>query len=123
MHPDYSWLLVKIGEFYRQQEKWKEAQTALEEAVRLGARNPWVYEGLGFVLLRQEQWQGAATACSQAVQRAYSDESLGHIFCPLSALLASLQQDDPALLQSCVEWAGDENQRAWAQQRLQESTP
>jgi tetratricopeptide (TPR) repeat protein len=123
LRPDYSWLPVKIGEFYRQREEWAQAQASLEEAIGLGASNPWVYEGLGFVLLRQEQWQEAAAAYTQAVQLAYSDESVRHLFCPTSSLLASLQQDDPDLLQKCVEWSGDESQRAWAEQRLQELAP
>ena len=123
LHPDYGWLLVKLGEFYRQQEEWAKAQAVLEKAVGPEVRNPWVYEGLGFVLLRQERWQEAADAYAQAVQLAYSDESVGHLFCPLSGLLASLQQDDPDLLQKCVEWGADENQRAWAEERLQEVAP
>lgn len=123
LRSDYGWLLVKIGEFYRQQEEWAEAQATLEEAVGLGASSPWLYEALGFVLLRQERWQEAANAYAQAVDLAYSDESVGHLFCPLSGLLASLQQDDPDLLQKCVEWGADENQRVWAEQHLQALNP
>lgn len=88
-----------------------------------GAVSPWVYEALGFVLLRQEKWQEAAAAYTQAVQSAYSDESVGHLLCPLAGLLASLQEDDPELLQKCVEWGTDEAQRAWAKERLQALNP
>lgn len=123
LNPGYTWLLVKSGEFYRQQERWTEAQSVLDEAVALGAKSPWVYESLGFVLLRQEKWEEAATAYSQAVEPAYSDASVGHLFCPLSALLASLQADDLVLLQKCVEWTGDAGQRAWAEERLQALSP
>ena len=87
--------------------------------MELGARNPWTYERLGFALQSQEKWREAADAYQQAVDLAYSDESVRHLFCPLSALLASFQQDDLALLRKCVEWAENDDQRAWAEQRLQ----
>lgn len=119
----YVWLLVKMGDFYRQQEDWSQAQKYLEEAIAAGASNPLPYEGLGYVLLRQEKWAEAADAYGQAIDRAYSDEAARHLFCPLSNLLASLQQDNISRLQKCIEWSEDEGQRAWATQRLQDITP
>lgn len=118
----YVWLLVKMGDFYRQQEDWPQAQKYLEEAIAAGATNPLAYEGLGYVLLRQEKWAEAVDAYGQAIDRAYSDEAVRHLFCPLSNLLASLLQDDISRLQKCIEWTEDEAQRAWAENRLQEIT-
>lgn len=120
LRPDYAWIVVKIGEFYQQREEWEQAQTHLESAIALGASSPWVYERLGFVLLKQEKWQETATAYRQAIQLAYSEESVRQLFCPASSLLAFFEQDEVGLLQNCIHWAVDENQRAWATQRLQE---
>ena len=75
------------------------------------------------MLIQQKKWVEAADAYGQAIDRAYSDEAAAHLFCPLSNLLASLQQDEPDLLQKCIEWTEDEAQRAWAEQRLQDIAP
>ncbi len=78
---------------------------------------------MGFALQSQDKWQEAAQAYQKAVDLAYSDESVGHLFCPLSSRSAFLQEDDLDLLQKCVEWAEYEQQREWAEQRLQELNP
>jgi len=120
--PDYAWIAVKIGEFYQKQEEWTQAQTHIEAAIDLGSQSPWAYESLGFVSLRQEQWQEAADAYRQSIRLAYSDESVRHLFCPESKLLEFFQRDELELLQKCAEWATDDDQRVWAEQRIQELT-
>lgn len=108
-----------MGEFYRRQEDWPQTESALKQAIELGARNPWTYGRLGYALQSQGKWEETADAHLNAVHLAHSDESVAHLFCPLSNLLAGLQQDDSELLRKCVQWGENEDQRAWAEQQLQ----
>ncbi len=120
LRPDYGWLLEKIGQFYSRQQDWSQAEAYIKQTMDLGAHNPWTYERLGAALLGQQKYPEAAGAYRQAVDSAYSDESVRHLFCPLSGLLAQLAKDDEELLEKCVAWSEDDNQRDRAEQRLLE---
>lgn len=66
--PQLSGPLVNQGRIYWEQEKYKDAQTALEQALQVNSRNPYAHNLLGLVMREQGKFQEARAHYEAALQ-------------------------------------------------------
>ncbi|OAB61992.1 hypothetical protein AY599_10540 [Leptolyngbya valderiana BDU 20041] len=66
-NPDDSSAYHALGDLFKQQKKWTDAENAYRQAIALNPEFFWSYQNLADVLRQQQKWTDAETAYRQAI--------------------------------------------------------